>query len=218
MGSLKRFNLQRIIDNYGITTFFETGTWRGDGLAYACRHPFKKLLSSEIVPEFARKAEERFAADARVKIIEADSLTALERSLTDLNGHCIFWLDAHFPAADEGLQGFNVVEDESIRLPLEKEMEIIARRKGQYKDVILIDDLRIYEDGDYDQGNLPDNILPPKIRNIDFADRLFGDTHDIYRSNRMEGFMYLLPKGTVSENFLKKIGYALRIALKKGVY
>lgn len=193
MGRIKRFNLKKIMAQSRADYFFETGTWKGDGLAYASKFSFKKLYSSEIIKSVAEKAIARFEQDKRIKIIIDSSTNALTTTLKNINGNCIFWLDAHFPGAEEGLKDYNEEDEESIKLPLQKELEIISTRKEQYKDVILIDDLRIYEEGAFESGNLPDNVLPPKVRNTHFAQELFGTTHDIIKFYEDEGYLVLIP-------------------------
>ncbi|MBS1571007.1 MAG: hypothetical protein JST62_01225 [Bacteroidetes bacterium] len=194
MGSLKRFNLKRISRLYNCEYFFETGTWKGDGVAYAAKFHFKKIFSSEIVPEFAKKAAQRFESFSSVEIINQNSLIALENKLPEIDGNCIFWLDAHYPGADEGILDYNEEQQEDIRLPLEKEIELISKRIDSYCDVIIIDDLRIYEQGDFKYGNIPTSIIPPKNRNIDFIFKYFKTSHNIFKSYEDEGYVYLVPK------------------------
>jgi hypothetical protein len=199
MGSIKKFNLNRIIKEYNTAYFFETGTWKGDGVAYAAQSPFKKILSSEIIPEIADKAVERFKKDDRVTIITGNSTDVLNNHIGKLDGNCVFWLDAHFPGAEEGLNKYNDFEDEKIKLPLQEEIRLIREKRQQFQDVILIDDLRIYEEGPYKSGNLPENVLPPKIRNVNFLRDYFGNTHVIIKSYENEGYALLFPK----ENYHK---------------
>ena len=209
MGRIKRFNLGKLINVYGAEYFFETGTWRGDGLAYAARYPFKKLYSTEIIESVADRAKQRFANDSRVEIITDASTTALEKYSLKIPGACVFWLDAHFPGAEEGLKDYNEYEDETIKLPLRREMEIISARKNKHNDIILVDDLRIYEEGNYESGNLPGSVLPPKVRNTDFAFELFTDTHTIDKSLRDEGYLILLPKKSISVPIFKNLLFSL---------
>ncbi|RYF86270.1 MAG: hypothetical protein EON98_04205 [Chitinophagaceae bacterium] len=217
MGRLKRFNLDKLIAIADAKYLFETGTWKGDGLAYAAKSPFKKLYSSEIIDTVAEKAVNRFRQDGRIEIIHASSIDALNSHLSQLDGNCVFWLDAHFPGAEEGLKGYNEVEDEGIKLPLQKEMEIIATRKHKYQDVILVDDLRIYEEGSFDSGNLPDNVLPPKVRNTQFAETLFGDSHQIIKSFRDEGYLILIPKSVKQVSGFRKFLFELQNGLFKRI-
>jgi hypothetical protein len=217
MGRIKRFNLQKLIDLVDAKYFFETGTWKGDGLAYAQKYSFKKLYSSEIISAVAQKAAKRFKYDNRVVIINDKSVDALEKFNLEIRDNCIYWLDAHFPGAEEGLNDYNEFNDENLKLPLQKELEIISKRKNVYNDIILIDDLRIYEVGSFESGNLPENVLPPSMRTIQFVFNLFGDSHDIYKSFKDEGYMYILPKKLHRLNALKKLFYDTQNQLLKKI-
>jgi hypothetical protein len=212
MGVIRQFNLSRIIREYNISYFFETGTWKGDAVAFALQYPFKKIISAEIIPVIASKAKFRFQREIRVKIIEASSIEALSAELPSLYGNCIFWLDAHFPGADAGLERYDAIEDEDIRLPLEKELTIIHKLRKDYQDVLIIDDLRVYEDGPYENGSSPVDTLPRKNRDIDFVNRLYGNSHIPMRTYRNEGYVLLFPRETnrltkafLDDLFLKSI-------------
>jgi hypothetical protein len=63
MGSLRFFNLQPLMEQYGCRTLFETGTGIGEGLHYASYYAFERLWSVEIHPEVAATARDRFVND-----------------------------------------------------------------------------------------------------------------------------------------------------------
>ncbi|MBK9570300.1 MAG: hypothetical protein IPO53_10585 [Chitinophagaceae bacterium] len=194
MGFISQFDLGRIIREYQVTHFFETGTWKGDAVAFALLFPFKKIYSAEIIPEIAGEAKARFITEPRVTIVEGKSIDALTAELPAINGNCIFWLDAHFPGADAGLVEYDFIKDEDIRLPLEQELAVIHRLRKDFRDVIIIDDLRVYEDGDFENGAAPSDTLPTKNRNLDFIGLLFGDSHFALKSYKSEGYLLLFPK------------------------
>ncbi|MBD0364645.1 MAG: hypothetical protein ICV53_00865 [Flavisolibacter sp.] len=194
MGQIQRFDLTRIIGEYNTRYFFETGTFLGDGVGYAAESPFNKIISVEIIPEIADKAKLRFKDSDKIEIIEGNSFMALENELPKIKGNCLFWLDAHFPGADAGITAYDADGNEDIRLPLAKELAIIKRLHSSYKDVLIIDDLRIYEDGPYAKGNVPADALPKIDRNIDFIYKHFGNTHLILKSFLDEGYVLLFPK------------------------
>jgi hypothetical protein len=204
MGFINQFNVERIIRDYNINNFFETGTWKGDAVAYALQFPFEKIISAEIVPTIADEAKFRFKKETRVTILEAYSTMALSKELPFLKGNCLFWLDAHFPGADAGLDRYDAVMDEDIRLPLEKELAIIHEFRKNFNDVLIIDDMRLYEDGPYENGNSPADTLPRKNRNLDFINWLFGRTHIAMKTYRNEGYILLFPKAAnrLTKSFL----------------
>ena len=194
MGSLKRFKLDKIAKEYQASYFIETGTSKGEGVAYALETPFTKIISIEIMPSIAEQARERFRSFPAVEIITGPSVAALASTLPAVNGNCIFWLDAHFPGADEGVIAYDAEENEDFRLPLEKEIETIRSRREGFRDILIIDDLRIYEEGPYENGNAPADTLPKNARNIDFLDRYYGQSHIIEKSFLDEGYILAFPK------------------------
>jgi hypothetical protein len=192
MGVLYFFNLTDFINRFGTNVFIESGTGDGDGLLYATSFSFKKLYSIEYVSEVANKAKERFT-DEKVRIIDGDSPTWLRRILPFLEGeNILFWLDAHFPGLDHTKENkiFNVSKD--ISTPLENELRAIKSCRPKGQDVILIDDLRIYVDGEYELGKHPHG---EPVGNIDFVYELFSDTHNIDFSYSHTGYLILVPKG-----------------------
>ena len=193
MGSISRFALNKISKDYNAIYFVETGTWKGDGVAVALQNPFQKIISIEIIPQIAALAKKRFQLSENVKIIAGASTPVLLRELPTLKGNCIFWLDAHFPGAEEGIMEYNAEKDESLRLPLENEIEVISMARTCYKDVLIIDDFRIYEDGPFENGNAPEDVLPKGNRGIGFIYDHFGSTHKILKSYREEGYLFMRP-------------------------
>lgn len=192
------------METFGCSTLFETGTSAGDGIAYAAYFTFDEIWSVEIVEEIAQRARQRFAGDARVHIINSTSEAALMRVLPSLppSKPILFWLDAHFPGADDGRAGYKDERDDDRRLPLQRELDIIAALRPRGRDVVLIDDLRIYEDGAYEQGPLPDwaQTLPPERRNLGFLETSrWAVTHEFKRSLRHTGYLMLEPKAVASE-------------------
>ena len=206
MGSLSRFDLSRIIHEYKTPNLFETGTFWGDGVAYALEFPFDKIISVEIIPEIADKAKSRFLAEDRVEIIEADSIVGLKKKLPLLEGNTVFWLDAHFPGADAKLADYESGNDREFRLPLSREIELISMYRKKFQDVLILDDLRIYEDGPYEKGAVPLNAMPKGERNISFVYDFFETTHYVFKSFLDEGYILLFPKKNYSTNHITPKG------------
>ena len=72
------------------------------------------------------------------------------------------------------------------------ELEIINSSRPSHGDVIIIDDLRIYENGPFESGNTPDwaETLAPEEKNIDFVDRIFPN-RVVQRDYRREGYLII---------------------------
>ncbi|HEY4374693.1 MAG TPA: hypothetical protein VGN52_22415 [Burkholderiales bacterium] len=194
MGSLHVF----VLEDIRCSVFFETGTGTGASLQYAAGHPqFRRLYSSEIHPQTAQRAAQFFAADPRITVLNADSTTALAQVLPAIprEERVLFFLDAHYPGEVEadfrGRKGHAPLE---IALPLEQELRVIQQHRPDSRDVIIVDDLRIYENGPFESGNTPaeDENLDPERKNIDFVTRLFPD-RELHRDYRNEGYLLIAP-------------------------
>jgi hypothetical protein len=193
VGLLRRFDLAPLIERHELEVFVETGTGGGDSLDWAASFGFDTLYSCEIEPILAVGAIARFAAEPRALIVRADSAAFLSMVMRPELPPALVWLDAHFPGADFGLRDYQADGiPEDIRLPLRRELDILARRPG--RDVILIDDLRLIESGDYESGPLPPEFPQPAARGADWIRQLFAATHEARSVARDTGYLMLTPK------------------------
>ena len=185
--------LQEFVLKHNISEFIETGTGLGDTVEFV-RRSIMKIWSIEIIPEIAEKATKRFRNDNSIRIINAESIHGLKMAIDKRDSGIMYFLDAHFPGADFGLRKYDECPDQGLRIPLEKEIKEIKRIRGKQiiRDVIICDDLRIYEDGPFDEGNWP---LRSKLGgdNIDFIYDAFGNTHYIEKDYRWQGFLVITP-------------------------
>lgn len=205
MGDIKIYNIKEIIEKCNIDYFVETGTLLGDAVEHVRGNNLKKVISFEIMEELVDKATKRFEEDDKVDIVLGDSSKVLPDTLSKLDGNTIFWLDAHFPGADIGINNYVDDIETDTNLPLEKEIRAIAKRIGKYKDVLIIDDLWIYEDGDWEWGTFDNHMAKHghSVRRSDlcggdssFIRELFSETHTIKVINKFQGSLVLLPKNT----------------------
>jgi hypothetical protein len=194
MGELFIHDLNPYLNEFKCVSFVETGTGKGTGIQYALQHPFKSLYSIEYISDLYEECKEKFT-DSRLTLLNTDSLTGLESILEELGeGRCLFWLDAHFPGADFHFNSYDYLSDEpKLHKPLKYEVELIASKRPNSKDVFIIDDLQIYEDG-------PFELLNQEFKDkygdlgIEFIEEAFGKTHDFSRDYRHQGFLILTPK------------------------
>lgn len=195
MGSLYRFNIAPIVANYGLNTFVETGTARGNSLSWAAANPdFLHLLSCEIEPLLAAGAIARFNEDPRVCISRMESGLFMSLFATSGLPPALIFLDAHYPGAGYGLGDYAGTgrQDEQI-MPLRLELLSLAERPP--KDVIIIDDLRIYELGDYEGGNLPEGVPGAPTPNGSLWIRDLFPNHSHLKLTLDQGYLVLLPTG-----------------------
>jgi len=196
MGTLAHFNLAALAQLHGLKALVETGTAQGDGVAAALAAGFSTIHSVEIIPAVAERARQRFAGRAGVTIWEGDSATELPKILEALpEGPTLFWLDAHFPGAHTGAD-YAAEPDLERRLPLEREVALIAAARPAARDLVLIDDARIYQPGPYGAGDLPADWPPLAgcVRSLDFVRAAFGATHGVVVDYSDQGYVMVVPK------------------------
>ena len=194
MGTLRDFDPWR----FDCNVYFETGTGHGFSLTYALASDrFDFLYSVEIDAETFQRAEMLFGVFPKLQLIHSDSASALRATLPSLSGgtSILFFLDAHFPGeTSSSFAGYKADVPEDLRLPLHAELQLIRDLRPHNQDVIIVDDLRIYEDGPYEAGNMPgfQETLAKEQKNIDFVHRIFPE-RTIERDYRRQGFLLILP-------------------------
>jgi hypothetical protein len=110
--------------------FVETGTFRGDGIQRALDAGFSRVWSVERERELYWRVIERFEGDPRVVVSLGDSAPWLQTVAEIIHRPAVFFLDAHYSGWGE-----------PTPLPLLDELRSIATRP--YKDVVIIDDMRL---------------------------------------------------------------------------
>jgi hypothetical protein len=195
MGELFFFQLAKLIDVFQCDTFFETGTGYGFGVYVARMFPFKNILSVEILASEVERLRPAFSSDHRVQLFAGRSSDIMTQVLPHISGNIIFWLDAHFPGAHHHLQGYDGEQDIDTRLPLERELALIKQLRPGKRDVILIDDLRIYERDKFEWGNMSDFGQDAAGKyDSKFLYTTFEETHVAQRYLNHSGYLALLPK------------------------
>jgi hypothetical protein len=117
------------------TCFVETGTFRGETLAYALTL-FDRCYSVEKSPAYHQRACERFGAQDGLVLALGDSPEFLaEHHDIFAAGSTVFWLDAHWCHADE-------TAGEQSQTPLLEELAAIGSLGPN--SAVLIDDARLY--------------------------------------------------------------------------
>jgi hypothetical protein len=195
MGELFFFPLGDLLRQFSAESFFETGTGFGLGVQTARIFPFKRIWSVDIMVDEIRRLAPAFSSDPRVHLLAGRSTDALVHVLPKAEGNMIFWLDAHFPGAHHWKQGYNAERDIDTRLPLERELALIKQYRPGKPDVILIDDLRIYEKDNFQWGNMSD-VGQGGLEKLDssFLYSMFAETHVARRFLNHSGYLALVPK------------------------
>lgn len=154
MGSLSNFNstcvsISELKSKYDLNVFVETGCFKGNTLRYVQDFKFDRLYSCDIDKEMIDICSN---ISPNLELFHCTSTEFLEQLLPKLDqDRVLFFLDAHLPEHDKN-NGEKWIESE-LNFPLEQELEIINKYRKGKKDVIICDDLRIYEYGPFEGGN-----------------------------------------------------------------
>ncbi len=197
MGVLNNFNLALFVAA-GYSTLVETGTGAGNGVDYAISCGFGRIFSVEYMAEYAVKLSTKYRPTPQVSIFHGHSPDFLDVLLTNgqitPDDRCVFWLDAHYPFGDIGGKPYDYEKDLDKRLPLESELAVLFKH-ARTKDLIIIDDLRIYERCPHGVQNL-DQMGLAHIARYDAPDFLsrWSVTHKVDKLYQHEGYVIMTPR------------------------
>jgi hypothetical protein len=137
---LKRRVLASYAQRYKLRTFVESGTYLGGTVAFMRRY-CGQLYSVEYQPHLAKAAQERFAGDPAIHILQGDGAHWIPRIVEELREPALFWLDGHF-ARGTARAG-------EVACPTLAEISVVIA-DNRYPHVLLIDDASEFKgDGGY---------------------------------------------------------------------
>jgi hypothetical protein len=129
---------EELIKNYARTfntkILIETGTYLGD-MVHAMKKSFSRIISFELDHNLATQAQQRFAHDNHIEIVQGDSGKLLGEHLLTINEPCLFWLDGHYSGG--------ITAKGALETPIKNELTAILSHKVDGH-VILIDDARCF--------------------------------------------------------------------------
>jgi hypothetical protein len=128
---VKAIALRRYARTFGLETFVETGTFRGETTA-AVADLFQRCFTIELSGELHARAVRRFSDALHVVCLQGDSGVTLSRVLNQIAAPALFWLDAHHSGGDTANAGYD---------PIFEELASIYRHPVRTH-VILVDDAR----------------------------------------------------------------------------
>ena len=199
MGTIRRFDLARIRSAAGIDELVETGSGRGDSLAWARAAGISHFWSVELHPELARHCQRRFAADPAVTVVAGDSREFLVRLPPSVRPR-LFFLDAHFAGgADFGFADYVISASHEASFPLLDEIDVLLPRLGA-QDVVIVDDARMYFAGPFQNGECPEfaRRWHERGRLIEILEQAAA-THERLLLDNDEGYLLLVPKHLAKE-------------------
>jgi hypothetical protein len=185
VGVLSDFDLARMIADFGCRFLIETGTGEGVDIEFAKNFPFEHVYSIEKSLTLAIKVAFRNAQNQRMTIIHGRSERGIKDALEEIpqDAPVIFWLDTQ-PTFDHDLPPS----------PLERELRLISRLRDTSRDIFIVDDLRLYEDGAFEEGPCPvDQVAPPPFRDLHFVEDILGATHQVSRLTQRTGYLCAFP-------------------------
>lgn len=186
-------NVENIINKYNIVNFIETGTGMGETLDYVSNCNFKSIQSCEIERDQYNMLKQKYKDD-RIRLWCGDSTNMLITMLKNTSGPSLIFLDAHFPGTGYVRDSFIQTSDINT-LPLEDELNILKSYKYLNKSVIVVDDLRIYEDREYSGGKWEDRIKVVGELDSNFIYTILSDTHDYSVNLAHQGSVIYTPRG-----------------------
>lgn len=197
MGSLTRFPLEKIVQDYHVAHLIETGYGHGHSCKAALIAGFKYVKSCEVYKPLFDKSQTEHNDNITVKFSNSiEFLQSPDVKETLEKERCVIFLDAHYPGADYGNESYKTKHwDQETRLPLLSEMRILHNQVSN--SIVIIDDCRIYlKDIKFGDGVLPDYAEHAFSRKDEFLEILnkFSETHFINIHPEDTGYVVLWPK------------------------
>jgi hypothetical protein len=197
-------DLEKVIDRYNITTYIETGTGEGGSVDYILNTKIKNIITCEIMQDKHQWLLDKYKDNHNVFLVKGGSVDKLGCMLEMVNkNNTLVFLDAHFPGWGFGSNlGLDMDMDIKEVLPLETEFNILKNNPNLNNFMIVVDDLRVYKEGDYQDGNFLGVYVDknhPKIKdmNIDFLYNTFKETHVLIEKSVCQGCLIYIPKDWV---------------------
>jgi hypothetical protein len=156
--------------NFNTHILIETGTYLGD-MVHAMKKSFSRIISFELDQQLAAQAQQRFAKDSHVEIVQGDSGKLLGDYLATINEPCLFWLDGHYSGG--------ITAKGALETPIKNELTAILSHPVEGH-VILIDDARCFTgENDYPTlEELRDFVAEHKSKHK------FSVEHDVIRVHK----------------------------------
>lgn len=207
--TLNKSLVQSWIDKYDLKTFVETGLENGRSLSWLMKlERIAKFISIDIDYRCLERAgrlgleqydtDEYMALNDSVTLLHGASVDMLPAAMSASEGNILWWLDAHVPKAggqwldqDSAASPEDVLE-KRVAFPLEEELEVIMSSRDISKDVILVDDMRVYDQGSWrrifaDRGY-------GDVGSSDFISRALEPTHVVTKERADSIYLIALPR------------------------
>lgn len=162
---IKEELIKNFAQTFNTQILIETGTYLGD-MVQAMRKSFTRIISFELDQTLAAQAQNRFANDNHIEIIQGDSGKLLGELLKRINEPCLFWLDGHYSGG--------ITAKGALETPIKNELTAILSHPIDGH-VILIDDALCFT-GENDYPTLDELKTFVAQHNLNFSVE-----HDVIR-------------------------------------
>ena len=187
--------LNKLIEEYGIKNYVETGV--GDGTSMnivLLTEQIDNLYGIELDKELYSNLKTTYkdALDI-VHLYQGYTVDKMSEVMADVDEKpTLFWLDAHFPGADYKGESYGIEKDDIKRIPMEIELRIMSENRDLSKDVIIMDDLRIYVHRDFEAGCWEERMNYGGD-GYDFVEEIIGETHILIEHLSDQGYLLAFP-------------------------
>lgn len=198
MGALSRIGLDFLVQAHALDAFVETGTGHGHNLITALQWPeLKDLRSIEIDEQTWHRNVVTFSNEPRVRLYHGDSPNVLPGIAVEMNAldrRVLWFLDAHYPGSGR-LVPLPMVPTPSplAAVPLSREFAALVAHRDLRRDVLVIDDLCLFEAGEY-ESDAPQLRANLGLGSLWWVESQLCGTHEITRVMRDGGYMIAKPK------------------------
>lgn len=181
--------VQELVATFKPDVFVETGTYNGMNAKTIAPY-FKQIHTIELSRELYEQARSTLAGVPNVSVYWDNSPAMIAKLAPQLEGHIMFWLDAHYSGENTAMSNDDTNDPEAIT-SIRKELKII-KEKNLTNCTILIDDMRGF-------GGIVDDIqflgcwAYPSVQEVcrlgreinpNFAFALLGDILLMYDSTK----------------------------------
>lgn len=157
-GPVKQWIVRQAGRERGCRVLVETGTYLGDMLLANHRH-FDRLVSIELSDELWKRATKRLARLDNLTLRHGDSATQLREVVATLAQPAVFWLDAHYSAG--------ITARGDLETPILEEIRVIIGSVRLAGSVVLIDDARLFGQGDYPAIAEVEALIAPRSLKVE---------------------------------------------------
>lgn len=198
MGRVGSIGLTRLVQEFTLDTFVETGTGWGLSVEDALMIPaLTDVRSIEIDRETYLRNAEKFLDWARVRLYRGDSRIELWFIIDALkaSARVLWYLDAHFPGSGRAVptQMLPLTTSAEDAVPLAGEVIQLLGRNLQ-NDVIVIDDLCMFEPGLFEAGNDSSYREVLQSKAITTLEKALADSHNFTRVTKDNGYLICTPR------------------------